>query len=55
MKQNLYVIAILPGLVVGILNGLYWKKQGYDFFRYAFLGSIVAYIAILKTLDYFMN
>lgn len=55
MNKHIYFTALLPGLVVGILNGWYWKKRGYNFYQYAFLGSIVAYIGIVKAVTYFWD
>lgn len=46
------LLTFVIALLLGTANGWYWKKKGYNFWQYAFLGSIVAYVFIVKSIDF---
>jgi hypothetical protein len=54
MKSAL-VIAILPAILIGYLNGLYWSKKGYNRPQYTILGMFAAYALIVRITLFFMN
>ncbi len=51
--QNPLVLSIIPAIIIGLINGWYWRKQGYSMFTYSFYGSIVAFGFILTIVKYF--
>jgi len=49
--ENPLIFSLIPGLVLGILNGLYWRKQGYKGWHLFYLGTMAFYalsVMILK-------
>jgi hypothetical protein len=49
----IWIAFIVVGIFVGLLNALYWKKQGYPFWSTFYFGSIVGFggcMAIYKVL-----
>lgn len=49
------LIAVIPAIVIGIINGAYWKKQGYSQLQYTILGTFIAYALLVKAIDFFWN
>lgn len=41
---NPFVLAIIPAVLAGILNGLYWRKRGYTGWHLYYLGGIAFYV-----------
>ncbi|MFT5860922.1 MAG: hypothetical protein ACI865_003038 [Flavobacteriaceae bacterium] len=37
---------IIPAIILGILNWVYWKKRGYTSIVQLFLGMVLAYVVI---------
>lgn len=54
MKDPL-ILAILPAIILGFINGYYWSKQGYNRFQYTFLGAIMFYAILAKAIQYLMD
>lgn len=50
-----FVLGIIPAIVLGIFNGLYWKKQGYSQRQYTILGMFIAYAFIVKAIGFFRD
>lgn len=51
--MRLLLYPILPAIIVGILNYLYWRKQGYSAIAQLFMGIFIFYAifySILKIL-----
>jgi uncharacterized membrane protein len=38
------LLAIIPAVLAGILNGLYWRKRGYTGWHLYYLGAIAFYV-----------
>jgi len=41
---NPFVLAIIPAVLAGVLNGLYWRKRGYTGWHLYYLGGIAFYV-----------
>lgn len=41
---NPFVLAIIPAVLAGVLNGLYWRKRGYTGWHLYYLGAIAFYV-----------
>ena len=55
MIYTYYIYAFLAALILGGLNSLYWKKQGYNQGgRLFFLGTIAFFGVIMVILKLFM-
>jgi hypothetical protein len=51
MIDNPLIFSLIPALVLGILNGWYWRKQGYKGWHLFYLGTMAFYalsVMILK-------
>jgi hypothetical protein len=49
--ENALTIALIPAVVLGTLNGFYWRKQGYRGWHLFYLGFMAFYalsVMILK-------
>ena len=49
--ENPLIFSLISALVLGILNGLYWRKQGYKGWHLFYLGTMAFYalsVMILK-------
>lgn len=49
--ENALTIALIPAVVLGTLNGIYWRKQGYRGWHLFYLGFMAFYalsVMILK-------
>lgn len=55
MSSNPFILAIIPALFLGFLNGYYWGTKGYRGWHLYYLGSIVAYVAILKFIQFLLK
>lgn len=51
ITSNPLLFSLIPGLAFGILNGIYWRKQGYKGWHLFYLGTIAFYalsVMVLK-------
>jgi hypothetical protein len=51
MIENPLIFSLIPALVLGVLNGWYWRKQGYKGWHLFYLGTMAFYalsVMILK-------
>lgn len=55
MMNNPLLLAISPALIIGFLNGYFLGKKGYHRWQYTFLGFIVSYAFLVKSIAYFMD
>lgn len=53
--RNPLILAIIPAIVLGFLNGYYWGKQGYNRVQYTILGMFIAYALLAKSLKILME
>lgn len=53
--QNPFLLAILPAILVGVLNGYYWGKHGYSRSIYTVYGILIGYVLFLKSFQYLLK
>lgn len=53
--MSLFLYPIIPGVILGTLNWLYWKKQGYTNVGQLVLGILVFYALSYGVFKYFMQ
>lgn len=53
--KNALTIAILPAIIIGYLNGLFWSRKGYNRPQYTILGMFAAYALIVRITLFFMD
>jgi hypothetical protein len=41
--MNPFLISLIPAIILGVLNGIYWRKQGYRGWHLFYFGIIVFY------------
>ena len=51
----IYVYPIAPALILGILNWLYWRRQGFTSVGQLVLGIIVFYALSYPVIKYFID
>lgn len=51
--KSVLLIAVIPAIIIGVINGFYWKKQGYSQLQYTILGAFIAYALLVKAIDFF--
>jgi hypothetical protein len=51
--MNYLTIAIFPGVLLGMINGIYWKKQGYKGWHLFYLGTMAFYAMSVMILKFF--
>lgn len=42
--DNPLIISLIPGIVLGVLNGLYWRSKGHRGWHLFYLGTIAFYV-----------
>lgn len=42
--MNPFIISIIPGIVLGLANGFYWRRQGHRGWHLFYLGTVAFYV-----------
>lgn len=53
--KSVLLIAILPAILIGYLNGWYWSRQGHSRMQYTILGIFAAYALIVRITMFFLS
>jgi hypothetical protein len=53
--KNPLLLAVVPALLIGLLNGYLLEKKGYNRCQYTFYGFLVSYIFLVKSIAYFLE
>jgi hypothetical protein len=53
--MSLYLYPAIPGVILGILNWLYWRKQGYTSYTQLILGILLFYAVSFSIYRYFVQ
>jgi len=49
--KSIFVISLIPGILLGVLNGIYWRKQGYRGWHLFYLGIVAFYTLSVMILN----
>ncbi|MDB2656658.1 hypothetical protein N9Y60_01240 [Crocinitomicaceae bacterium] len=53
--MNLYLYPLIPGIIVGFVNWLYWRRRGYTSTAQLVLGILLFYAVFFAIYRYFVN
>ncbi len=53
--SNPFILAVLPAILTGFLNGYYWSKQGYNRVQYTVFGMFIAYALFMKLFKFLLT
>jgi len=53
--MTLYLYPLIPGVLLGLLNWLYWRKQGYTSKAQLVLGILLFYAVSFAIYRYFVT
>ncbi len=49
--DNPLIFSFIPGIILGTLNGLYWRSRGYRGWHLFYLGTIAFYVLSVMILN----